>query len=81
MPQIRLDQCTYQLNSSQLTQISTVMAGTLRQMIARRRSSGVNEYVAAMKNVNLENVSTLKKNTAIQTITIVHVLEGGKLSV
>ena len=34
-----------------------VMAGTLRQMIARRRSSGVSEYVATMKNVNLESVS------------------------
>jgi hypothetical protein len=33
------------------------MAGTLRQMIVKRRSSGVNEYVTAMKNVNLENVS------------------------
>lgn len=42
-----------------------VMAGTLRQMIARRRSSGVSEYVATMKNVNLENVS--KKNIAVQT--------------
>lgn len=33
------------------------MAGTLRQMMARRRSSAVNEYVEAMKNTSLEKVS------------------------
>ena len=33
------------------------MAGTIRQLIARRRSSAVNEYVAAMKNEYLEKVS------------------------
>ena len=58
------------LNSAQLSSIA-VMAGTLKQMIARRRSSGVNEYVAAMMNVNLENVSN-----AVQAV-----LERAKFSV
>ena len=33
------------------------MAGVVRQMMARRRSSAVNEYVEAMKNEYLLQVS------------------------
>lgn len=39
------------------------MANAIRQMIAIKRSSAVDEYVSAMKNESLEKVSTLYHST------------------